>query len=342
MADDNWLCEENEVIKPLMRQRFEALAGYARDPNIVLIVQELEWHATNDERLLGMVTLDRIDNDFGWVIFGRDERLRFRAIDVNASLSTVEVAREELFSRLAAHYKQPDEDFHQGDTKGAPMDFLTPRVAENRLNSFFRILIESRKYSPARGLIEPMMRFYEDADGNFVEQFQTTAFDARLWELYLFATFIELGYAPLPETAVPDFVLRSPFGSLGVEATTCNPPNNRAVTLPENKEQYGAYLENYIPIKLGRVLRRKLEKKTPYWKIPELADLPFVIAVQDFHSPGSMRMITHAATEYVFGVRHSIREGKHVVERIDEHVWGGAREISGFSLCPTPNISALS
>jgi large subunit ribosomal protein L30 len=33
-------------------------------------------------------------------------------------------------------------------------------------------------YSPARELIKAMMRFYEDADGNFVEQFQTTAFDA--------------------------------------------------------------------------------------------------------------------------------------------------------------------
>jgi len=40
-----------------------------------------------------------------------------------------------------------------------------------------------------------MMRFYEDTDGNFVEQFQTTAFDACIWELYLFATFTELGYS---------------------------------------------------------------------------------------------------------------------------------------------------
>jgi hypothetical protein len=54
--------------------------------------------------------------------------------------------------------------------------------------------IEER-YSPARELIEAMMCFYDDTDGNFVEQFQTTAFDARIWELYIFAAFTELGYA---------------------------------------------------------------------------------------------------------------------------------------------------
>lgn len=39
-----------------------------------------------------------------------------------------------------------------------------------------------------------MMNWYEDVDGNFVEQFQSSAFDARLWELYLYAMFVELGY----------------------------------------------------------------------------------------------------------------------------------------------------
>jgi hypothetical protein len=73
-------------VRPLAQVRFEALAGYARSPNIVLIIIELEGYATEDERLLGIVTFDRIDHDYGWVVFGRDERLRFRAINVNASL----------------------------------------------------------------------------------------------------------------------------------------------------------------------------------------------------------------------------------------------------------------
>lgn len=43
----------------------------------------------------------------------------------------------------------------------------------------FRSLLELETWSPARGVIEPMMRWYEDVDGNFVEQFQSTGFDAR-------------------------------------------------------------------------------------------------------------------------------------------------------------------
>jgi hypothetical protein len=50
-----------------------------------------------------------------------------------------------------------------------------------------------------------MMRWYEDADGNFVEQFQTTGFNARLWELYLFTTLVETGYGLVPAW--------QPFGS---------------------------------------------------------------------------------------------------------------------------------
>ena len=187
-----------------------------------------------------------------------------------------------------------------------------------------------------------MMRFYEDMDGNFVEQFQTVAFDARLWELYLFATFAELGYAPAPDLAVPDFIFWGPVGSVGIEATSVNPREvGEAEPLPADGEQLLAYIENYIPIRLARVLKRKLEKKTPYWERPEMQGVPFIVAVQDFHFPGAMQMITPATSDYVFGVRHSL-DGEARVERIEEHVWGNLREKSGFFFLPkAENISAV-
>ena len=79
-------------IKTLTSRRFEALAGYARSPKIVLHIEEIEWYATPDERLIGTLERDRIDHDVGWVILGRDERRRFRAIEVNVSLSAGESA----------------------------------------------------------------------------------------------------------------------------------------------------------------------------------------------------------------------------------------------------------
>ena len=319
-----------------------ALAGYARDPGIVLIIEEHEWYATRDERLIGMVTFDKIDHDYGWVIFGRDERHRYRAINVNVSYSSKDASRADLFSELAKLHAEPDESFYQSDDPNPPTDFFTPVVDDSYLNSIFKMLVDGVKYSSALGIIKPMMRFYDDTDGNFVEQFQTVGFVARLWELYLFATFVELGYARAPGTAVPDFIFTSPLGSLGIEATTINPPNNGMPEMPGTKEAAAAYLENFIPIKLVRALRRKLKKKTPYWAISEMDGLPFVIAIQDFHLPGSMRSITHAATEYVFGVRHNIENGKHKVERIADHVWGKAKERSGFFFLPgAENVSAV-
>ena len=192
-------------INGLSRRRFEALAGYIRRPEIVLCIEEIEWFATRDERLVGMLARDRIDSDFSWVILGRDERLRFRAIDLNSSLPSPDAARQQLFERMKQQHENPDTAYNQGDAPGAPTDFFTHIVPEEKLHPTFGILTGDKRYSPARELIEAMMRFYEDTDGNFVEQFQTTAFDARVWELYLFATFTELGYAPTPQLAIPDF-----------------------------------------------------------------------------------------------------------------------------------------
>ena len=64
---------------------------------------------------------------------------------------------------------------------------------------------------------------------------------------------------------MPDFIFSSPFGSFGIEATTVN-PDGAPATPPDTKEKMLAYIENYIPIRLARGLRNKLDRKTPYWE----------------------------------------------------------------------------
>ena len=118
-------------IKELSSRRFEALAGYIRRPEIVLCIEEIEWFATPDERLIGMLARDRIDSDFSWVLLGRDERLRFRAIDVNSSLPSPDAARQQLFERMKEQYEKPDEAYHQGDALSPPTDFFTHIAAED-------------------------------------------------------------------------------------------------------------------------------------------------------------------------------------------------------------------
>jgi hypothetical protein len=191
-------------------------------------------------------------------------------------------------------------------------------------------------------MIAAMMPYFEDVDGNFIEQFQTTGFDPRIWELYLYSTFTELGFARDKTVQVPDFVLASLRGGIAVEATTANPPDGRTLVVPEDPDERRAYIENYIPIKIARALKRKLNREQAYWNAPGLEGVPFLIAVQDFHAAASMTMVVPAATEYVFGVRHSQVEGRIRIEWIDEHRFGGAAEPSGFFRLPnSENISAV-
>ena len=156
-------------MKAINRSRYNALAGYARAPYTVAIYDELEYAASEDERVLGMIIRDRIDDDFGGVVLGRDERLRFRAIDAFASLPSVEAARAELERRIEIQAAQPDAAFHQGDADGEPVDFFARRVAEERTHETFRLLRDAPRYSPARELVKIMMRWHEDPDGNFIE-----------------------------------------------------------------------------------------------------------------------------------------------------------------------------
>lgn len=103
----------------ISQKRFDALAGYTRLPAIILIIQEAGWFSTVDERLLGLVTWDRIDYDYGWIVLGRDRRGRFRAIDQNVSRPSFNDARDRLQAAIAKHAALPDDTYYQGDEQGA-------------------------------------------------------------------------------------------------------------------------------------------------------------------------------------------------------------------------------
>ena len=329
-------------VKTLHKQRFECLAGYTRNPMTVLLLDELAGFATDDERVLAVIVRDRQDDDFGWIAMGRDERLRYRAVDVRSGLPTFDAAVADLEVAIETLARAPDDAFHQGDAVGPTVDFFAPAVAAERRHPSFRLLAEAERFGPARAAVSAMMRYHEDVDGNFVQLFQSTGFDARLWELYLFAAMTELGYARVGDVQAPDFVLNSPFGSLAVEATTSNPPHRVAVPMPEDREGFIDYLHNYIPIKLARALNRKLRHDPPYWNRREVRDIPFVLAVQDFHRAGAMRMVVPAATEFVFGVRHWPMDGGIRVERLAEHRYDGLVEPSGFfNFDGAENVSAV-
>lgn len=330
------------IVTELDSRRFDALASYARHPAVRSISREFAWYASRDERVLGVLLYDLVDNDYSWLVMGRDEAFRYRACDLESSLETKDAAYASLMDAMTRYSSAPDSVFYQGDVAIPPIDFFAPVIDEEKQNPSFRQLTTNVRYSPARGIIEAMMHSYEDVDGNFINQFQAAGFDARIWELYLSATFNELDFTRDETVQVPDFVLASPRGRLAVEATTANPSPTSPLKADPTEAEMRAYLENYIAIKLSKALRAKLNRKPPYWEAPGLNEVPFCIAVQDFHAPGSMRYIVPFATEYAFGVRHEIVDGETVITRLKTHRHKKTTVQSGFFfLKGAENISAL-
>jgi|SRR5271154_1723812 len=160
-------------MREISRLRFDSLAGYSRSPMMPLFAEEFGWFEEANEKVLGVIVRDIPDDDFACYVLGRDAKGRYRAVWLECSIATVDLTLALLATKLAEHARMRPEDFHQGDEVGEPLDFFTPVRGDGALNPNFKSLITERGYSPALKLMTDMMRYFEDADGNFVEQFQS-------------------------------------------------------------------------------------------------------------------------------------------------------------------------
>ncbi|NKK72477.1 hypothetical protein GFM13_19250 [Rhizobium leguminosarum bv. viciae] len=336
-------------MREISEARFNAIAGYARQPYARITGEELKYFEDEGGALLGLLIRDRADNDFAGMAFGRDKRLRFRWTSMTEFFERPETAVNALSKLIAELLVEPEEFHYQGDEVGKPVDFFAQVHPPERLHPDFLTVATAAQFSSARGVIEPMMRWHEDLDGNFVEQFQSTAFDQRIWELYLFAMLTEVGYVLDQSHAVPDFIAGGLLGQVAVEAVTVGPTRDGNTIVPppptELPEQLHAYLHDYMPIKFGSPLFSKLRKE--YWKNPQIEGMPLVFAIADFSSPGSMVHSRSALERYLYGYSHGPaintygkKAGKP--KKIVEHRWGEKVIPSGFFDIPeAENISAV-
>jgi hypothetical protein len=166
-------------VRPITQARFEALC-YSRQPLGMFLIQEVEWYANKQETLLGIVSFDTSDRDWGWVVLGRDEQGLFRAIDVGVSIKRQNDARALLRKKLLAHAGSSQTIFPQGDTNRRRNELLHPQVDSSRLNPYFKTLIETEHFSPAREIIREIAYAFVDVDGNYAKDFQTSGFNGRL------------------------------------------------------------------------------------------------------------------------------------------------------------------
>jgi hypothetical protein len=112
-------------------------------------------------------------------------------------------------------------------------------------------------------------------------RFQFDQFDQRLWELYLWAAFRELGL-DVVQTEAPDFQCSAPGIAFTVEATTAAASTAGPLAKhpdPGTPEEMAAFLANYMPMKFGSCLTGKLKKKDAqgrrYWERDDSKGKPF-------------------------------------------------------------------
>ena len=78
-------------------------------------------------------------------------------------------------------------------------------VNERRQHPSFRDIAASDAHVGARALMQQTLEQWDSPDRQFVRDFQTEGFDARVFELYLAATLDSLGWTVRAESGRPDF-----------------------------------------------------------------------------------------------------------------------------------------
>jgi hypothetical protein len=217
-------------------------------------------------------------------------------------------------------------------------DLFVPVRSEANLHPQFRNLRMSPMHAPARSMMRALFNEFDDPEGNFLEQFQTTGFDSRTFELYLYALFKEQGWDIDRRYTRPDFTLRKAGIEVCIEATTANSPGpgiKPYTHAPEiGPEEIRTYLREEVPIRLGSPLFSKLQKK--YWELPHVCGRPFVIAIESFHGAGSLWQSSSSLVSYLFGLSqrwYHDDDGKLIIlpgEPVGTHQISGKEIPSGF------------
>lgn len=332
-------------MRKISKVRFEALS-YARMPLVKIMSEEIEWYANENNAILGTILHDYTDDDYVAVVLGRDEAGVFRWIDGLAGIESIDEARATLSEKIIGQSREGAEEFPQGVITRDKNLIFNSLVRETRMPEDYKTLVNSEFFSPAKELIQEIAYSFEDPDGNYIEQFQSAGFNARLWELYLYALFHEMDFMINREFNAPDYVVDKAGLRVCIEAVTVN-PSQHLVDEPEPRtsEEMKRLLPDYMPIKYGSSLYSKLQKK--YWEKAHVAEHPLVIAIHDFHQKDSMMWSRKALEVYLFGARrtysYSLESG--LVENVDfitEHRWNDKVIPSNFFSQPdAENISAI-
>jgi len=341
----------NEInISELDEKRFNALAAHSRSPAAAYISKELGWFSNDDESILGVLLLDTVDNDYVSIVMARDENGAYRTIDLETSIVTEEEATSWLYGAMKWHTGTGKKVFDQGDPR-SKIDLFKPLVSIDKQHPYFTRLANEEAFLSAKSIINEMMPHFIDIDGNFVEQFQSMGFDARLWELYLNSYLVEEQLFIDRSKNAPDFMVTKYGKTVAIEAVIVGRKKENPISIfkepsgPNTPREIFQEHQDAMPIRFGSPLYSKLMKK--YWELPHVSGNPIVFAIADFHDDQSMLWSSTALINYLYGIRHEHHfddDGQLIIEptQIETHKVEGKEIPSGYFFQPnSENISAI-
>lgn len=175
------------------------------------------------------------------------------------------------------------------------MNLFERKVPEHQLCETYK-RIEAGATSGDLQLLQQWCSGFEDRDGKFVHEFQTT-FNSSFWELYLHAALKELKLDIDYRHARPDFVVTNPH-DFCIEAVTAQPvggthlepgqPGEALALLRDLNE-----LNRRAMVRLANSFHSKVKKyRGSYSALSHVRDKPFVLAVAAFDSPAFFALST--------------------------------------------------
>jgi hypothetical protein len=308
---------------------------------------EVKWYEAGNRKLLATLLFDKTDQDYNFVILARDKRNLFRAVNTSCDHQTIEDAEKKLKQELELLVNDGQEVYPQGDELTPPQDIFISVVKEDKQHEYYKVLATTKRMEAARNLILEAVYSYVDVDGNYIKEFQTHGFNARLWELFLYIFLYDAGFEFDQNFNAPDYMVSFYGKEFCIEAATVNPSQNSKRPDPEPPQtnaEMQSLCDDYMPIKYGSSLYSKLQKK--YWEKAHVEGKPLIIAIHDYHMPGSMTWTRNSLVEYLYGIRvraiEKDGESSSVKEKIDSHTWLDKTIPSNFFATENAeNISAV-
>lgn len=175
----------------------------------------------------------------------------------------------------------------------------------------FRLLSETPTHWAAANTVAELYFAMPNPDANFASDMQTSNFDSRLWELYLFACFREQGILVSQDIVSPDFKLISGPLEGYVEAVTSNPVGPRLDEFPKVQPtpvNRAERMAGNAAVRFANTLRSKIQKC--YHEKPHVRGLPFALALADFHGGSTMVWSREALPTYLYGRMAVVKDGR--------------------------------